>query len=255
MMPVELYRFTQGASVFTYTSADRDITYSAEDYVATPIGRTGMDLKQELSRASIEVKMPLGHPQAALWLAGTVEASIGLTIFRQDGIGTDVIWKGRMAGMKPGRAEIVFLFESIFTALRRAALRPRWQRQCRHVLYRGKCRLDKADFAEVMTATVVSADGMTITVPDAASAPAGDFFTGMLGHSGSFRAIVSHSGSTIVLARPMQSLMDASLPASVTLYPGCDRSRARCRDRFSNGNNHGGFSWIPIRNPFDGSVV
>lgn len=255
MKPVELYRFTQGADVYTYTSADHDIVYSAETYVSTAIGRTGIELKQAISRANIDVTMSLSHSQAAAWLTGARDERIGLTLFTQDALGTDVFWKGRMVGMKPRKADIVFNFESIFTTLRRAGLRPRFQVACRHALYRGKCRLDKEDFAETMSATVVSADGLTITVPDAAGAPAGDFFTGMLQYSGVYRMITSHSGATIVLARPLPSLSAASLPVDVILYPGCDRSSARCHDRFNNRLNHGGFRWIPIRNPFDGSVV
>jgi len=256
MRPVELYRFTQGANVYTYTSADEEIVYNSETYVPTPIGRSSIDLRNELSKANIDVRMPLSHEQALLWMKAQSEATVGLTLFQQSDVGTNVIWKGRIVSVKPQKADIIFQLESIFTSLRRPGLRARYQRPCRHVLYRRGCWLDKEDFALVAEATAVA--GNVVTVPDAASAPAGDFFTGMiLAPDGTYRFITAHSGASITLQRPIQTLTEALAdgPVEVVLYPGCDRTSTRCKDRFNNLNNFGGFKYIPIRNPFDGSSI
>jgi uncharacterized phage protein (TIGR02218 family) len=252
--PVELYKFTQGGDTYTYTSADRDITYLAEDYIATAIGRNGIELKSDVSKANIEVYLPLGHTQAAIWMTAQSELSVGLTIFQQNDLGTNVIWKGRMAGMKPRKADIAFGFESLFTSLRRPGLRARFQRTCRHPLYQGKCKLDKADFAEIESATAISANGLVVTIPAVAALP-GEYFTGMLEYNGVLRWITLQSGSTVTLNRAIPELTIASFPEDVTLYPGCDRSRERCHTRFANRDNYGGFNWIPINNPFGGSSI
>lgn len=258
MRPIDLYRFTQGADVFTYTSTDHTVTYLAEDYVPTAIGRGNIDLKTDLAKSNIEVRMPLTHPQAEIWLKTQVEVSIGLTVFQQNDLGTNVIWKGRMAGIKPGRADVAFTFESVFTSLRRPGLRARFQRTCRHPLYFGKCKLNRADFVEPGLATSASADGLVITV-DVVMA-AGDFFTGIIEtpDDGAMRFITAQSGFTLTVTRPMPLLTLAALAITdvdVNLYPGCDRSRERCDTRFANLNNNGSFPYIPIKNPFDGTSI
>lgn len=256
MRPVDLFRFTQGGGVYTYTSGNQEQTHNSETYVPAPIGRSGIELKNELNKANLDVRIALGNEQALAWLRADSEAPVGLTVFQKSDLGVNVIWKGRLASVKPAVADIVFSFESVFTSLRRPGLRARYQRPCRHVLYRRGCWLDKADFAVTGTATAVA--GSVVTVTEAASAPAGDFFTGMLeAPDGTFRFIVGHSGASLTLQRPILSLNTAleDGPVAVTLYPGCDRTPARCNDRFSNGLNHGGFRFIPIRNPFDGSSI
>jgi hypothetical protein len=41
----------------------------------------------------------------------------------------------------------------------------------------------------------------------------------------------------------------------VKIYPGCDRTKETCNDKFSNILNYGGFAWIPAKSPFDGSSI
>lgn len=257
MKPVELYRFTQGVDVFTYTSAAQEQTHNSETYEPIPIGRTQIEVKNELSKANIDVRVSLSHAQAMAWLRADSEAAVGLTVFQKTESDTYVIWKGRMASVKPGKAEIVFGFESIFTSMRRPGLRARYQRPCRHVLYRRGCWLNKADFA--VPGTVSAINGNVVTVSAAASAEANEFFTGMLeAPDGTLRFIVAHAGALLTLQRPIASLnaeFESSGPVSVTLYPGCDRTPARCNTRFANGDNHGGFRFIPIVNPFGGSSI
>jgi hypothetical protein len=256
--PVELFRFVQDGTVNTFTSADEDVVYLAETYSAIAIGRSKIESKNELSKANIDVSLGINNSVARGWMNAQSELPLVLTIFQQNELGTNVIWKGRHASTKPRTADIAFTFESIFTSLRRPGLRARFQRNCRHALYRRGCGLAKATFAEVREATAVSADGLVVTIPTAVADPAGDYFTGMLeAADGTLRFITVHAGASITLARPIASLVTAlgSGPVNVTLYPGCDRSRARCAGRFSNLANNGSFPFIPIRNPFDGSSI
>jgi hypothetical protein len=256
--PIELYRFVQDGVVNTFTSADEDVVYLAETYSAIAIGRSKIESKNELSKANIDVSLGINNTVARGWMNAESELPLVLTVFQQNELGTNVIWKGRHAATKPRVSDIVFSFESIFTSLRRPGLRARVQRNCRHALYRRGCGLDMADFAEVREATAVSANGLVVTIPTAAADPAGDYFTGILeATDGTMRFITSHSGASITLSRAIGSLVTAlgSGPVNVTLYPGCDRSRGRCSARFGNLARNGAFPFIPIRNPFDGSSI
>lgn len=271
----ELYKFTETwgsgtvpAQVWTFTSGDEPRTHNGELYEPAPLGRSEVESKNELSRASIEIKTDLDSPLGLRWLKSSVEVRVGLTIFERDEDGIiSVIWKGRLSSVKPRASEFVLSFESIFTSLRRPGLRARYQRTCRHVLYGRGCLANKDNFAVVGIPTGVS--GAIVTVPEAASYPAGWFSAGMIeGPEGELRAIANHSGSSIVLYQPFDPLAKALAEdgyglsygkfyggASVKLYPGCDRNRQTCQEKFGNLPNYGGFDWIPRRNPFDGSSI
>jgi hypothetical protein len=41
----------------------------------------------------------------------------------------------------------------------------------------------------------------------------------------------------------------------VTVSPGCAHTQAVCNDVYSNGENYGGFPFMPRKNPFDGTPV
>lgn len=256
------------AQVWTYTSGDTAVTYMGEVYEPIPLGRSETETKNELSRANIEVKLSLDNVMGRRWLHDLVETLVGLTIFEKDEDGEiGIVWKGRLSGLKPSMSEIALNFESVFTSLRRPGLRARYQRSCRHMLYSRSCGVNKESWAVDGIATAVN--GPVVTVPEAAAYPAGYFVTGMLeGPDGTLRFIVGHSGDQITLIRPFVSMAKAlSLDgyglsygkyyggAKVRMFPGCDRTRNTCLGRFNNLNNYGGFDWIPLRNPFDGSSI
>lgn len=269
-MKRELYRFVEGSNVTTYTSCDEEVEYNGETYTPVALGRSDAVLKNELTKANMEIKFSLDNPAARRWLANRGEAVVTLSIFEEDETspGTfNSMWKGRLASVKPNSSELVLVFESIFTSLRRPGLRARYLRTCRHSLYGRGCNLDREDFA--VEGVLTSISGLTCVVPEAASFQAGWFATGMIeAPDGSLRFITNHVGDTLTLIRPFESLV-AELANSgygmgyglyygqlvVRLFPGCDRRRVTCNGKFDNLPNYGGFDWIPVRNPYDGSSI
>lgn len=256
------------SNVWTFTSGDEWVTYEGETYEPMAIGRTEAETKNELSRANLEVRMSLDNPMGIRWLHDQVETMVGLTIYeRDDDDEISVVWKGRLAGVKPTMSEIVLNFESIFTSLRRPGLRARYQRTCRHMLYGRGCGLNKESFAYGGIPTAIN--GKVVTVPEAAAQPNGFFTGGILeGPDGTMRFIVSHVGSQLVLIRPFESLAKALVGdgyglsygkyyggIACRMFPGCDRTRPTCAGKYNNLNNYGGFDWIPTRNPMDGSSI
>lgn len=268
---IELYRFVeQGTTerVLTFTNADRAITHSGETYLPVAILRSQVESKNELSKASLTVKFDLLNEDARRWMASYLEAIVVLTIFEKDEEDdVSIVWKGRLASVKPTQSEIGLVFESVFTSLRRPGVRARYQRTCRHALYNRGCGLDKEDFA--VTGVPTDVTGLVVTVPEASAYPDGTFTTGIIeAANGEMRFITKHSGSQLTLIQPFvflaQGLAEDGYGLSygmhyggvgVTIYPGCDRKRSTCNAKFSNLNNYGGFDWIPLRNPFDGSSI
>lgn len=260
----ELYRFTEEGSedVWTYASGDEELTYDAgegvETYVPTKISRSEIANKNDLSRANLDITLPLDNPAGLRWLADNGELLVGLTIFERDRLGAfSVIWKGRLAGVVPGMEDIILKFESIFTSLRRPGLRARYQKSCRHALYSPGCGLDPETFALIGEATAL--DGTVLTVTEAGAQTDGYYVGGMVrSPDGVLSYIINHVGTALTLQRVSYSLAqaaDAGLPFNVTLYPGCDHSLETCWSKFANGLNCGCFRWIPQKNPMGGSSI
>lgn len=256
----ELYRFAEQASgsVWTFTSGNEQVVYNGETYVPTPINRSEAEVKNELAKANIDIQMPLTNQAAFRWLQDNGEKIVTLTIFERPKTGAvNVVWKGRLASLAPGMTDITLKMESIFTSLRRAGLRARYQRSCRHALYGRGCWLNPEAFA--LAGTVTAANNRTLTSAVAATKPNGYFVGGMLRASdGTLSYIVGHVGNQITLQRLSYSLVEDiedGFPFAVTLYPGCSHDRATCDAKFNNLDNYGGFDFIPTKNPMGGSSI
>lgn len=258
-MIVDLYRFVENDLAWTLTSADTDYTYGAtsdgaELYVSTPLGRSTPELRSEIQKANLSIFLPLTHELSLRWLRGFLDSAITLTIFEHDPDGdTNVIWKGRLAGLKPDSTRMVFSFESVFTSLRRTGLRRKYQRNCPHVLYQGGCRLNADDWAINALVTAVNGTAVTVHLTSDSAQADGTFIGGMLeAPDSSLRFITGHVGAALTLIRPSETLV---IGDHVRLFPGCDRSLAVCNGRFNNLVNNGAFPYIPINNPFGGSAI
>lgn len=260
----ELYRFSeQGApNVWLYASGDETVTYDSgagdEDYVPTSISRTDIESKSDMSRANLDITVPLTNPAGIRWLSDNGENIVSLSIFERDREGDfNVNWKGRLVAVIPGMESITLKFESIFTSLRRPGLRARYQKSCRHALYGRGCTLDAEDFATVSSCTAVV--GRVLTVTAAGAQPDGYYVGGMLrSPDGVLSYIVGHVGTALTLQRlsySLQSAIDGGLPFDVTIYPGCAHDRSTCNTKFGNLLNYGGFDFIPQKNPMGGSSI
>jgi len=255
MIIKELYLFSDGVSTYYFTSSDTEEVYLGNTYIPIALGRTKNQVKNELSKANIEVSFSIDNEFARGYLK-LVEAILTLTVFSKVDAETPLVeFKGRLVSIKPEETKLKLVFETVFTSLRRPGLRRAYQRNCPHVLYGRGCNLDKDDFAVDAVATAVTTTG--IVVPIAASEPDGVYSGGMVLAPGGFlRFITAHVGSNLTLIRPIQSLTDTILDEGseeITIYPGCDRTRDVCVNRFDNLENNGSTPFIPIRNIFNGS--
>lgn len=249
----ELYKIVEGGNVWNLTSSDQSEVFGGDTFTPYVIGRNEVENKNELSRANIEVSFNIDSTIARRWLNGVTDTNVSITIWSKQDSTYSVIWKGSLAGVKPDIKAITLIFENVLTSLRRAGLRARYQRSCRHVLYGRGCQVNKELFAVNGTATAVVSNVVTVA---AAASYADQYFRGGMieAPGGTLRFIVSHVGNQITLIRPIKSLTDAVsiAPTAVRLFPGCDRSLTVCNGTFNNLPNNGSFPFIPLRNPFSG---
>lgn len=253
--PNELYKFVHGTDIFCYSSILKEIVYDEDTYTKLAIHRERIGQTVEINKTDLSISCPISSDIAQLYLTGSPENIVTLTIFKQHQGADDtiVLWKGRVISAKVNYPSIDFSCEAIYSMQKRSGLRARYLRNCRHVLYGDECRLNKEDF--VIAGTVAGIDdSLTIlTVPEAAGYADGYFIAGMISTAnGAFRFIVNHVGSTLTLSSVIMSLAAEDL---INLYPGCDHSLTTCRDKFNNLYNNGAFPWIPTKNPFEGSIL
>lgn len=260
MSEVDLYRIVAGARVWTITSAATAQKFDAgsglEFYEPVAMGRTAPETKNSLQRSNLDVRLPLGHELSIFALSFLYDDIVTLTVFTDDGVDVTVQWKGRLLTKKPDDNSVTLSFESVFTSMRRPGLRARFQRSCRWALYFRGCNLDKDDWRTDDDAT--SLVGNVVSVPAAAGQANGYYIGGMLGCAdGTLAYIINHVGVALTLQRVPYSLTQqiADGDNAVSIYPGCDHTRATCKAKFDNLLNYGGFDWIPVKNPMGGSSI
>jgi uncharacterized phage protein (TIGR02218 family) len=265
--PYFLYQFVEGDQVWRFTSRATAWTSagSGGDTITwEPAAVAHGDVVQTSET------WPLSHPFARRFLAPLGNTPVTLTIFRghEQVLGETVAhWKGRVVGTEVEGQRILLQAESIFSTLRRAGVRAKYQRLCRHALYGRGCGLDIALYWLTGTVTAVSGNASSLTTPEAAAEPAGWYRGGVLRFGAQLGFITGHAGDILTLSRPMPELAAAlatpeidpetgtAIPVLVDIAPGCDLRAATCAAKFGNLANFGGFPEIPGRNPFGGGSI
>lgn len=271
--PYYLYQFVEGEQLWRFTSRSSDWLSAGSGgetiaWEAAAVAHGDVVQTSEIERGRLELTWPLSHPFARRFLAPMGNRPVTLTIFRghEQVLGETVAhWKGRVVGAEVEGVRILLTCESVFSTLRRAGVRAKYQRLCRHALYGRGCGLDIAFHWQ--TGTVTAASGNVLIIPEAAGHPDGWFRGGVLRFGAELGFITGHAGASMTLSRPMPELAAAlaapeldpvtraPLPVLADIAPGCDLRAATCAAKFANLANFGGFPEIPGRNPFGGSSI
>ena len=159
------------------------------------------------------------------------------------------LFAGRISTIAVGRTIAVITINSFVEMLQRPMPRNLYGSQCRFTLFDAGCQLVRASFAvSGAVASLVTNNGnfrTNLTNPD-------DYFSlGMLtwvtGNnaplSRSIKTYVHPSNGTIQLSAPMPYTVQ--IGDTFTAYPGCDKTRDACTDKFNNLANFGGQPFIP----------
>ena len=246
--PVLLFAFA-GSNVANFTNAIVAISSNGVTYEPTTIKMGKVSQKVEQAKNPLTLEFPRGHSFAEPYLSTQGEVATTLTVYRTHASEPDLFvtyWKGRVAGSSASGHIITVSCESIFTSLRRAGLRMRYQKTCPHALYGASCGVDKTTYA--INGTVGTVSKNIITTAAAATKPDGYFMAGMISISGTLRYVIKHEGNQLTLIKAFG--VTPTIGEGVILYPGCSHSVTECGDKFNNVLNFGGFPWLPQVNPF-----
>nr|WP_281720103.1 phage BR0599 family protein [Nitrosomonas nitrosa] len=250
--PLELYEFSHGLQIFTYTSGDEAVSFQSRTYTPTALTRSAIGSSTEVSKMKLEIEVARDNEVAKLFIRSH-PGPVKLTIYRLHRGDLDVVpqWIGRVVNVEFSGLTAKITCEPIYTSIERAGLRGMFQRLCRHALYDSGCTLNASAFRDV--AMITSVVGSTITVVPM-NRPSG-WYTGGYIEVGDVekKMIRDHSNDVLTLTG-----VTASLKAGVTinLFAGCAHDRNTCLNKFNNFDNYGGFEFIPNDlGPFKGDPI
>lgn len=254
--PIELYEFVQGAVTWRFISGATELVRFGHTYVPSSITRDNVKQTTDTFKDSIRLTFPRDNPFSSQYIAFAPEDVTTVTIYRGHFGDADeqfiVYWKGRVVGAKTSGNQVDIQCESVFTSIKRPGLRARFEYGCRRTLYLKGCNVNR-ELYKLIGSILSVTGGLTLTIVGASSQPDGFYTGGMLiTADGIPRFVVAHSGDSVTLSRTVPGLASGQ---NISLYPGCDHLKETCFNKFNNLNNFGGFPWIPIRNPYNGSSI
>lgn len=259
--PIELYEFVYQGGTLAFTSAGRDVLYAARTYQHTPgLSRSAIEDAGEVMKASLKITAPENFRVSRLFEVYPPSDVVDVVVRRlHEDEPTDarVVWLGRVQSVEWGPAHSLISCESVFSQLRQPGLRRIYSRNCPHLLYGSGCRVSSLAFEEEFVVDALSSGGFVVTSSIAGTFPNGYFAGGKIAFTATAgvverRGIRAHSGDELTLSHPISSL---GLGDTILAYPGCDRTKQTCADKFNNLVNYGGFPYIPVKNPFGQSSV
>lgn len=255
--PIHLFEFVRGSNTYRFTDLATDIVALSQTWSSAGLISGSIIQSRDLNKDILDIRFPRSNAFAYQYLNDIQDEITSLTIYRgyENDPDSEFItyWKGRIQSAQVSGNLITLECEPIQSSLRRPGLRARYSRLCRHAHYGRGCGLDPDDSAWLTEDVIASVNDLTLEIAAASMQSDGWYSGGMLrAPDGSLRFIREHQGYYITISKAHDELI---VGASVKLYPGCDLLPETCRDKFNNLDNHGGFPYMPSRNPFDGSSI
>lgn len=129
-----------------------------------------------------------------------------------------------------------------------------YQTECNHTIFDSGCKLVKANFA--VTSSIIASTSTSVFTTGVSQAT-GYFDQGTIiftsgNNSAVTRTIKSQVNGIITLNYPLTNM--PVIGNTLTLYPGCNKSRTTCKNKYANmsladgieSDNNGGFPFIPV---------
>jgi uncharacterized phage protein (TIGR02218 family) len=255
--PIELFLFELGLSRFAYTNRETSITFESQIYEPIPISRSKIVTTLDNKDSQVNIRLPGDNTFARMYI-GVIPGEFpeitirqlhtndpdSQAIFTFQGFVSTV---GFMDDCK--RADVAC--RPLTSASSRTIPRHTFQALCNHNLYDGNCTQLEADFEESPTVASVSGRQVTISAGTATNLSGSGYWeAGFIQFGNEFRTINVQADNVMTLNLPF---LQAVTGQTVRMLPGCNHIIDQdCDSVFSNTLNHGGFPYVPFRNPFNG---
>ncbi len=263
--PVELYEFTNGATVVRLASSEPSYVLDGNTYTATVMQRSAPKAGgPDAAPTQIDVTLPRDHA-VAVWVRDDLTTTpVTCTIRRTHRGESDSVspaYKFRVIDAQFAGPTCVLTLASLREDFQRNLPLYVTQLTCPLPLYGTLCQAVATDHDANYTVSAI--DGVTVTLTGLSTADAIDaalfpegvprtplYVGGWLQTAAGVKVgIKAQDGDDVTLSRPIT----LSVSEVVTLFAGCDKTVTTCHFRFTNTPHYGGEPVMPARNPFVGS--
>jgi len=257
--PIDLITFSIGSDNYRFTNAEDELTVLSLTYSPIAISRDVVEIGVEARTQTISVRLPASHEFAQKFIGvppGQKTVCTIRTVHRGDLTDVRTEFNGivRTVGQDDLGHEAEIFLMPLTGALLRVVPRFLFSGLCNHVLYDSQCGVSQASFTYAGSAAT-TADPQIITVSGLDSSKGAGWATGgFVEFNGDFRGVFRHLATdSLVLAVPFKENVGGQ---AVSVYAGCDhRYDGDCSaTKFDNQDRHGGFPFVPTKNPFIGKI-
>jgi uncharacterized phage protein (TIGR02218 family) len=248
-MMIELYKFTHGATVFRYTSADRDVTHDDETWEPKVMERSGIDRGRDEESHSLSIETTHDNPVALLHLRTPPDHAVMIDVYQRAGDDYDRIFTGTLSDVTWDGAEARLHCASPVAEADKPGLKGRFQRTCRWALYSRGCSVDPEDHRMDGLVDELNPANPRAVRSDAALALGAGWLTGGYVIINGQARLVTANGSLgwLDLAARIEGI---AVNQEIIGYRGCNHKTTNCANIFDNLANFGGFTSVPKANPF-----
>lgn len=257
--PIELYLFEIGGERFAYNNTEQDVTVAAILYEASPVKRSRITLSSDAVNSRVTVELPGDNLFSRLYI-GVIPGELPqVTISQYHETDPDeeifLIFDGFVStvGFSNNLRQADIICSPITAATGKFVPRHTFQSLCNHSLYDDFCTQQETDFEE--TVTVDSISDRLMTLSGLSTTAAGYWEGGFIQIGTEYRQIMTQASNVMTLDLPFLE-NPVGMPARA--LPGCDHViDGDCQNTFGTGPagnslNHGGFPYVPSKNPFEG---
>ena len=237
---------------YYFTTLDKDITFGEQKYTALPISRDIISAKMNLEIDTTNLSISNITQSLAQEVENNVLEGAKVTVKRvfYDDVETDFItlFVG-YASSEYNRKVLTLRCSSILNSLNIQVPRNLYQEACNFQLFDTNCGLVQASYKHTGSATENSTNNFYV-VDSALSFAAGYYDLGEIkitsGDNNGVRKMIRVCDLTtkkLTVGVPFRYMVKSG--DTYEAYPGCDKTPATCKDKFSNQDNFFGFTYIP----------
>lgn len=245
----ELYDFAYNGVHYRYTSYPIAVIVDGEAYTAGTIERDTVEKDSDFSRGKLKIRC-VQTPLLLNFLGIAPPTPIEISLYRHQPDlmvpATELLFRGRIESITfdlGQRCTISAIENSTMLSYKF----PTWiyQPTCNKILYSSDCGAIRTAYKLTVIADILTTPAVMWSVDATVN---GDkyYSWGTAEFGGEKRLIISQNGAQVIFQVPFTALQEGD---SVDIYPGCTKTAAECKNKFSNLANFMGFPHIPRKNP------
>lgn len=247
--PVELYTVQRGAQCWRLTSADTEQTVSGITFTPAWVRRAAIEQKQDAPGIQFAVTVHLDTPLGqALLVESSDRVTVSLQRVQASGDPITPVILGEMLAIKFSDDTAELTVATVEHRFKTLIPRTLIGRTCPYAVYSSSCGANPADFAYTTTIDSVAWPVVTVTALDDDTDA---FYSAgiLVSSTGKAFTIAKHDSSLDLTIWGREPVSGLTAGDTVTVYRGCNKTRAACIAKFDNYDNFGGFPDLPAKDP------